>query len=94
MIVLTGAAASVRAGDASRPSRKDRARWAGEREAAFASEVGSLLDELATHGATEIEPLWLNRTVAARLALAGIEAAARRPETRQIILSVRRVITA
>lgn len=79
---------------AERPNREARIRVAREREAAFAEEVAGLVQELARHGATEIQPSWLNRTVSARVALPGIEAAAHRPETRQIVLAVRRRITA
>jgi hypothetical protein len=79
---------------ATRPSREERARLALEREAAFAREVAGLVRELAAHGATEIQPSWLARTVGARVTLPGIEAAARRPETRQILLAVRRPVTA
>jgi hypothetical protein len=79
---------------AERPDRETRIRIARDREAAFTDDVEDLLRELTSHGAMEIQPSWLNRTVSARVALPGIEAAARRPETKQIVLGVRRRITA
>ncbi len=80
--------------EAPQTTRDERARLAREREAAFAAEVADLVRELAAHNATEIQPLWLNRTVGARVTLQGIEVAARRPDVRQILLAVRRPVTA
>jgi hypothetical protein len=95
VIALAGGPGPEAGGEAAqRPGREGRIRIAREREAAFTEEVDDLRRELGRHGATEIQPSWLNRTVSARVALPGIEAAARRPETEQIVLGVRRRITA
>ena len=77
-----------------RLTRQERSRAAQEREAAFAAEVADLLNVLHGYGATEVQPLWLNRTVAARIPLPGIESVARRPDTKQIVLAVPQRVTA
>jgi hypothetical protein len=87
----SGAGATL---EAPQSTRDERARLAREREAAFTVEVADLVRELAAQNATDIQPLWLNRTVAARVALPGMEAAAQRPDVRQILLAVRRPVTA
>jgi hypothetical protein len=80
--------------DLPRLTRQERFRAAQEREAAFAAEVADLLNVLHGYGATEVQPLWLNRTVAARIPLPGIESVARRPDTKQIVLAVPQRVTA
>lgn len=94
VIALAGPDTSGAPAPAPRPSREERARQARQREAAFAGDVAGLVRELTAHGATDIQPSWLDRTVGARVTLPAIEAAADRPETRQILLAVRRRITA
>jgi hypothetical protein len=80
--------------DLPRPTPQERSRAAQEREAAFAAELADLISELHGYGATDVQPFSLNRTVGARVTLPGLEAVARRPETKQILLAVRRPVTA
>ena len=77
-----------------RPSREQRLRQAEEKEALFAEEVTDFVRSFADHGATDVRPSWLGRSVTARAALPAIEVAARRPETRRILLDVRRPVVA
>jgi hypothetical protein len=94
VIAIAGPVEPLRSGTEAPRTRDERAALARAREAAFEREVAGLVRQLEAFGATDVQTSWLNRTVSARVGLPGIEAAARRPDTAQVVLAVRRKITA
>ena len=76
------------------PDRAGRIRMAEERQAAFEAEVAGLVDILELQGAREIQTFWINRSVSARAKLPALEAAGKREEVNQIVLTVRQKVIA
>jgi hypothetical protein len=75
------------------PSGPEEPGWVAFRNT-FEREVQPVVDLLRAAGATDIKPNWISHSVAARAPLPAIEGAARRSDTTQIVLDVRRSVLA
>lgn len=73
-------------------SPQDRERWARERAEEFEAETAELVAELEARGASDVTRLWIARALSARLPVAAIDAAGRRPEVVRLELVVPRTI--